>query len=167
MLLLLVMATPSQAAQQEVPFGIRVYDIGPAPDFKLNDTEGETFKLSGYRGKWVFLHFWASWCGPCRREMPEIQKLSETIDDDQFAIVMINTSEDEDTIFMYLGEIQFGLNTLMDADGQVTEVWKPRGLPTTFLIDPDGNVRYQAIGGRDWTRPEYIAFINKLTDTVQ
>ena len=166
-LLLLVTTMPSQATQTEVPFGIRIYEIGQAPDFRLNDTEGETFSLSGYRGKWVFLHFWASWCGPCREEMPAIQKLSETINEDRLAIVMVNTSEDEDTIFMFLGGIQVELNTLMDADGQVTEVWKPRGLPTTFLIDPEGYVRYQAIGGRDWTMPEYISFINKLTGTAQ
>ena len=152
------------AGESATPFGIRVYETGKAPNFTLKDIDGEAFELNSTRGKWVFLHFWASWCGPCREEMPAIQKLSEAIDQDSLPIIMINTAEDEDTIFSFLGEVQVNINSLMDADGQVTEVWKPRGLPTTFLIDPEGYVRYQAIGGRDWHKPEYISFLRNLID---
>lgn len=159
---LLLLGKTAYADKHDVPFGIRVYEIGNAPNFKLNDTEGETFELDNTRGRWVFLHFWASWCGPCREEMPTIQKLSEKIDADKLQIVMINTSEDEDTIFTFLAGLSIELNTLMDADGEVTEVWKPRGLPTTFLIGPDGRVRYQAIGGRDWDKPAYVGFLKAL-----
>ena len=97
----LLLGRTSYAGDQKVPFGIRVYDIGNAPNFKLNDTEGEIFELDNTRGRWVFLHFWASWCGPCREEMPTIQKMSEKIESDKLQIVMINTSEDEDTIFTW------------------------------------------------------------------
>jgi len=75
---------------------------------------------------------------------------------------MVNTAEDEDTIFEFLAAIDVELNSLMDVDGLVTEVWKPRGLPTTFLISPKGEIRYQAIGGRDWGKSEYINFIRQL-----
>ncbi len=146
----------------EAPFGLRVYEVGHAPNFKLNNTDGEAFELDSTRGQWVFLHFWASWCGPCRKEMPLIQKLSEKIASDKFRIVMVNTSEDEDTVFTFLAGLSVEIDTLMDTDGQVTEVWKPRGLPTTFLIDPQGKVRYQAIGGRQWDNAVYVNFINKL-----
>lgn len=159
---LLLLGKTAYADKHDVPFGLRVYEIGNAPNFKLNDTEGETFELDNTRGRWVFLHFWASWCGPCREEMPTIQKMSEKIESDKLQIVMINTSEDEDTIFTFLAGISVEINTLMDADGEITEVWKPRGLPTTFLIDPDGKVRYQAIGGRDWNKPVYIKFLKSL-----
>jgi len=143
------------------PFGIRNYDIGTAPDFILQDVDGENFALKNTRGRWVFLHFWASWCGPCREEMPAVQRLADTMKDD-LTIVMINTAEDEDTIFEFLAAIDVELNSLMDVDGLVTEVWKPRGLPTTFLIDPDGKVKYQAIGGREWEKPEYMNFLKQL-----
>jgi thiol-disulfide isomerase/thioredoxin len=144
------------------PFGIRNHDIGVAPDFTLQDIDGEKFTLKQSKAQWIFLHFWASWCGPCREEMPAIQRLAENIQDDKFNIVMINTAEDEDTIFEFLAAINVDLNSLMDADGQVTEVWKPRGLPTTFLINPKGEIKYQAIGGREWDSPEYIKFIQQL-----
>ncbi len=148
------------------PFGIRYFDVGVAPDFTLQDIDGENFALKSTRGKWVFLHFWASWCGPCRKEMPVIQQLANNLQHKNFQIVMVNTAEDEDTIFEFLGKIGVELNSLMDKDGQVTEVWKPRGLPTTFLINPKGEVKYQAIGGRDWNRPEYIEFLKKLLSSA-
>ena len=154
------------ASDIKAPFGIRHYDIGIAQNFTLNDIDGEKFELEDARGSWVFLHFWASWCGPCREEMPAIQKLADELNGDRFQIVMINTAEDEDTIFEFLAAIGVELNSLMDADGLVTEAWKPRGLPTTFLIGPGGDVRYQAIGGRDWSKAEYINFIKQLTASI-
>ncbi|MFK5949407.1 MAG: hypothetical protein QM500_11645, partial [Methylococcales bacterium] len=84
---------------------------------------------------------------------------------EKFQIVMVNTAEDEDTIFEFLGSINVDLNSLMDIDGLVTEVWKPRGLPTSFLINPKGEVKYQAIGGREWMSPDYIDFLKKLLKT--
>ncbi|NOQ88338.1 MAG: redoxin domain-containing protein [Gammaproteobacteria bacterium] len=150
------------ASDTKVPFGIRNYDIGTAQNFTLDDIDGEKFELNNSKGHWVFLHFWASWCGPCREEMPTIQKLANSMQGENFQIVMINTAEDEDTIFEFLAAIDVELNSLMDVDGLVTEVWKPRGLPTTFLINPDGEIKYQAIGGREWEKPEYINFLKQL-----
>jgi len=147
---------------KKVPFGIRDYDIGLAHNFTLHDVDGEKFELEEARGGWVFLHFWASWCGPCQEEMPAIQKLADAIKSKKFQIVMINTAEDEDTIFEFLAAIDVELNSLMDVDGLVTEAWKPRGLPTTFLISPKGEIRYQAVGGRDWGKAEYVDFIRQL-----
>lgn len=150
------------ASNIEPPFGIRNYDVGMAPNFTLQDIDGEDVSLSNSKGHWVFLHFWASWCGPCREEMPTIQSLASTFKNDQLEIIMINTAEDDDTIFEFLGSIEVDLTSLMDADGLVTEVWKPRGLPTSFLINPKGEIKYQAIGGREWDKPLYTDFIKKL-----
>jgi thiol-disulfide isomerase/thioredoxin len=150
------------ASDIKVPFGIRHYDIGMAQNFTLNDMDGEKFELKSSKGHWVFLHFWASWCGPCREEMPTIQKLFSIMQGKKFQIVMINTAEDDDTIFEFLAATDVELNSLMDVDGLVTEIWKPRGLPTTFLINPKGEVKYQAIGGRDWDKEEYVQFIERL-----
>ena len=164
-LCLLMCALAYAAEPPTPPKGIRVFESGSAPDFTLKDIDGETFELDTTRGKWVFLHFWASWCGPCRREMPAIQRLSELIQDDKLVIVMINTAENEDTIFSFLGETGVELNSLMDRDGLVTDAWRPRGLPTTFLIDPDGQVRFQAIGGREWDKAAYTGFLKELLNS--
>lgn len=161
--LCLLMCTLARAAELPTPpKGIRTYEIGSAQNFTLKDIDGETFILDNTRGKWVFLHFWASWCGPCRREMPAVQRMSELIQDEKLAIVLVNTAENEDTIFSFLGETGTELDSLMDKDGLVTEAWQPRGLPTTFLIDPKGQVRYQAIGGREWDKASYTGFIRGL-----
>jgi len=158
------LAAPTLAEDIKPPFGIRHYDKGLAPDFSLQDMDGDTFELKSARGHWVFLHFWASWCGPCKKEMPAVHRLADIMQD-QLQIVMINTAEDEDTIFAFLAAINVSLNSLLDKDGLVTEAWKPRGLPTTFLIDPQGKIKYQAIGGRDWDEAEYLGFIRQLIDT--
>ncbi len=144
------------------PFGIRHFNAGQAPNFSLQDIDGDKFQLHDTRGRWVFLHFWASWCGPCRKEMPEIQYLAEIMPAEKFQIVMVNTAEDEDVIFEFMATLGIELNSLMDIDGEVTEVWKPRGLPTTFLINPKGEIKYQAVGGRDWNKKEYIRFLETL-----
>jgi thiol-disulfide isomerase/thioredoxin len=154
----------SLAGPLQPPGGIRHYETGPAPEFTVKDMDGEPFSLASTRGKWVFLHFWASWCGPCRKEMPSIQKMADMFNNDKMLIVLINTAENEDTIFSFLGELGMDMNSLMDVDGLVTEKYKPRGLPTTVLIDPNGMVQYQAIGGREWNSPEYTSFLHQLVN---
>lgn len=161
LLLTLFAATPAPG-QEKLPPGIRIHATGPAPDFELPDIDGATTRLSGLRGQWVFLHFWASWCGPCRKEMPAIQRLSERVDAGRLRILLVNTAEDEDTIFSFLAGAAPDLESLMDADGEVTETWKPRGLPATYLIDPAGQVRYQALGGRPWDEPPWLEFVESL-----
>jgi thiol-disulfide isomerase/thioredoxin len=151
------------AGPLEPPKGIRHYEKGPAPEFTVTNLDGEPFTLSSVRGNWVFLHFWASWCGPCKEEMPAIQQMAEALADSSLEVVLVNTAENEDTIFSFLAEIGMDMDSLMDADGLVTEKYKPRGLPTTMLIDPEGNLQYQAIGGREWHKTKYTDFLRKLT----
>ena len=146
----------------ELPRGIITVDGRDAPAMVLNDTDGNTFDLTTMRGKWVFAHFWASWCGPCRREMPTIQAIEEEFRDSGLAIVLINTSEDEDTVFNFLGIVAPDMNTLLDSDGKVTEQWQPRGLPSTYFVDPEGKLRYVALGGRPWDKGEYLGFLKSL-----
>ena len=160
-----LLATAGIAGPLQPPKGIRHYEIGQAPGFTIADMDGDSYTLESSRGKWVFLHFWASWCGPCREEMPAIQTMSEKLETDKFEIVLVNTAENEDTIFSFLGEISMDMNSLMDADGLVTEKYRPRGLPTTILIDPVGRVQYQAIGGRNWDESEYIDFLHRLANS--
>ncbi len=164
LLLALLFTLPACADSENVtpPAGVRVYATGPAPDFELEDMDGNRDSLSSGRGQWVFLHFWASWCGPCQKEMPAIQRMANLMEGQPLKIQLVNTAEDEDTVFSFLGGVAPDMTTLMDRDGEVTEAWKPRGLPATYLIDPHGQIRYQALGGRPWDRPEYLGFLKAL-----
>ena len=146
----------------ELPRGIIVVDGRDAPALLLKDINGDDFDLSNSRGKWVFTHFWASWCGPCRMEMPTIQAISSEFKDSKLQIVLINTSEDEDTVFDFLSAVAPDMNTLLDSDGKATEQWQPRGLPSTYFVDPEGKLRYIALGGRPWDKGEYLGFLKGL-----
>lgn len=150
------------SAAADLPEGIIELDNLPAADFTIRDYDGNEYTLKQSRGKWVFLHFWSSWCGPCRKEMPIIQTLKAQLADKPMDFVLINTAEDEDTIFSFLSVVAPQLKSYMDTDGEITEVWKPRGLPTTFFIDPRGNRRYLSLGGRPWDKPDYQKFIQTI-----
>ena len=145
-----------------IPRGIIESPVRIAPAIKLADMDGHTKDLHDYRGKWVFVHFWASWCGPCRKEIPHIQTLKRNMQGQGLAFMIINTAESEDTVFAFLGGIAPELNSLLDRDGLVTEQWQPRGLPATYLIDPRGIIRYQALGRRLWHENSYIDFLKSM-----
>lgn len=163
--LLAVFALVAAAADNPLPSGIVALNGQPAPALRLENIDGETFDLTDSRGHWVFVHFWASWCGPCRREMPTIQKLMSSLQDTDLEIILVNTAETEDEVFSFLGIVAPDAVPLLDSDGLVTESWQPRGLPATFLVDPEGRLRYRALGGRAWDTPPYLEFLKQTTGT--
>lgn len=152
-------------AQGEIvaPKGIIKLKGEQAPALELKDMDGEAYNIEQSKGRWAFIHFWAAWCGPCRREMPTVQKMHELLEGTPIDIVLINTAEDDDTVFSFLSTVAPNLNSLMDRDGSVTELWQPRGLPATFLVSPQGTMEYIALGGRTWDKPEFLNFIKQLT----
>jgi thiol-disulfide isomerase/thioredoxin len=151
-----------QATAGELAKGLMTLDGRDAPPLVLDDMDGETWDIADARGRWVFVHFWATWCGPCRREMPTIQAIFPKFDPQELEIVLINTAESEDIVFSFLASVAPDIVPLMDEDGLVTERWQPRGLPATFFVDPEGKLRYLALGGRDWNAPAYLDFVKNL-----
>jgi len=146
----------------EPPAGILKLSPFPVPNMQLQDIDGEAFNIKETKDHWVFVHFWASWCSPCRKEMPAIQKMYKKLEKQGLKIALINTAEDEDTIFNFIGIYAPDIRALMDNDGQITEKWKPRGLPATYIVDRKGVVQYQALGGRPWDNQAHINFLLKL-----
>lgn len=145
-----------------LPAGIITVENRKATAFQLADLDGNPYSFSPVSDRWQFVHFWASWCGPCRREMPAIERMISRLDGTGIEVILINTAENEDTVFTFLAGIAPDLNSLLDTDGDVTEQWQPRGLPSTYLVDPQGRIRYLALGGRAWDTKEYIDFLKGL-----
>jgi thiol-disulfide isomerase/thioredoxin len=159
----MLLAGPAWPADAlSLPPGVMAVEGTPAPPLRLNSIDGETYDLAGARGHWVFVHFWASWCGPCKREMPTIQRMISRLPSAQIEIVMVNTAETEDEVFSFLAAVAPDVTPLLDTQGLVTEAWQPRGLPATFLVDPQGFIRYQVLGGREWDTPPYLDFLRRL-----
>jgi len=135
-----------------------------APDFQLEDMDGEKYSLESYRGKVVILNFWATWCPPCRREIPSMEALYQTFKDEAFAILAINEWETEDHVFAFMGElpVEPGFPILFDPDSEVAQSFGVKGLPTTLLLDTQGKIVYRAVGGRDFDHPEVKKIIREL-----
>jgi cytochrome c biogenesis protein CcmG, thiol:disulfide interchange protein DsbE len=160
LLLLFSASLPLFAA--DLPKGLMVLDGRAAPELRLADMDGRITDIQELRGRWLMVHFWAGWCGPCRRELPTLERMTKALGHAGPVLVLVNTAETEDEVFAFLSGVTPDLATLLDRDGQVTERWQPRGLPATFFVDPEGRLRYLALGGRSWDTPEYLAFIRGL-----
>ncbi|HMA90664.1 MAG TPA: TlpA disulfide reductase family protein [Burkholderiales bacterium] len=117
----------------------------------LPDLQGRMHRLSDYRGKVVLLNFWASWCAPCRAEMPSIENLRRELRGEPFTVLAVNVDEDASAARRFAERADIGFTVLVDGDGRAARAWGARALPTTFIIGPDGRVRYSHIGARDWS----------------
>lgn len=127
-----------------------------APDFVLKAEGGETHRLSGYRGKVVVLNFWATWCPPCREEMPAMERARKKVAGEDIVILAVNVGEDADTIFEFTGHYPVEFPLLMDRDGKVIQQYPVTGLPTTYIINPAGQVTHRAVGARDWDNDSLV-----------
>jgi peroxiredoxin len=118
----------------------------PAPDFVLEGTDGETVKLSDLQGQPVWINFWATWCPPCRGELPDIQKLFEEKGDAGLVVLAINFEELGDQAQDVFDELGLTMPVLLDSDGSIFEQYRLRGLPDSFFVDSDGILRDVQLG---------------------
>jgi cytochrome c biogenesis protein CcmG, thiol:disulfide interchange protein DsbE len=144
-------------------------DLGkPAPDFELSSPRQESIKLSGYKGKVVYLDFWASWCVPCRETFPFMNQLREKFAKDGLEIVAVNIDTKRPDADKFLAQIPADFTILFDAKRAVAKTYELKGLPTTFLIDRDGNVISTHLGFQKDRAGELEAHIAKaLADSPQ
>lgn len=134
---------------------------GPAPHFDLKNLDGQTISLSDMQGNIVVLHFWATWCVPCIKEMPEFQKAHESFKDNKIKILAINLGESKDKVKKFLQDYSLRLPILLDKFGKVSAKYKVTGLPVTYFIAPDGIVRERILGG-DLTQAIIEEKINQI-----
>lgn len=115
---------------------------GPAHDFTLKALDGSNVKLSELRGEVVMINFWASWCGPCRQEMPLLDALYQKYKDYGFTLLGINVDENREAAEKLLGQVPVSFPVLFDPTSSVTELYDVDAMPSTILVDRDGNMRY-------------------------
>lgn len=118
----------------------------PAPDFTLESRSGENLRLQDHRGEVVMLNFWASWCGPCRQEMPLMDELYSQYKDLGFTILAVNVDENRDEAHRFLDKVPVNYPILYDPESSVSELYEVQAMPTTVMIDRNGNARYLHYG---------------------
>jgi len=135
---------------------------GPAPDFTLRSNTGKNLKLSEFRGQVVLLNFWASWCGPCRQEMPELEKLQKRYAKLGFTVLGVNVEEDSSAAKKMLREVRVSFPVLFDTTNSASQLYQVSAMPTTVIIDRDGNMRYLHKGYKPGDERIYKKWIKKL-----
>jgi len=146
-----VLPTASLVSNETSEFGSVVSKIAPeigaqAPDFALRDLEGNEVRLSDYRGRTVLLTFWATWCGPCRLEMPTFEDRYLELKDDGFTVLGLNYDEPVEDVSAFRDELGLSFPLLLDPGGSVQRLYRIRGYPSSIFVDPQGVVRIVHIG---------------------
>lgn len=132
-------------------------------EFTIKDLDGNRIPFEAFRGKVVFLNLWATWCGPCRAEMPGIQRLFEKVDREKVVFVMLSLDKDADQpkINAYLKDKSFTFNAYQPS-GYLPEHLQVPSIPTTFIISPEGKVVKKEVGAVQYDTPEFLRLLEKL-----
>ena len=159
--LLLVGDVPRLAYANSLPL-IEFPVKPPAPPMQLHEYKGEAFDLAAYRGRVVVVNFWATWCAPCLKEMPALEKAWKKLQKENVLLVGVNLGDTERKIRRFLKHRPVSFPILMDIGSDMFEPWQIQRLPTTYVVGPDGLIHLGAIGDRDWASDEILSSILKL-----
>jgi thiol-disulfide isomerase/thioredoxin len=158
LMMLCCMLSPMTAASA----GFEVLTTAPASAFSLPDLRDREHGLADYRGKVVLVNFWASWCPPCIYEMPELVRLQQRYADRPFVILAVNAGEKKYKVRKFVNLVRFELPVLLDTTRQVSRDWGAETLPTSYLVDAKGRVRYSVHGSPGWEQSDTLALLENL-----
>ncbi len=168
LILLVNLALAGEGGEGELFSKMRINPIKgdkKAPDFSLRDLTGKKVEIRHYKGKIVFLNFWATWCGPCKEEMPSLEVLHEKSKGEKFVLLTISVDyEGLKVVHGFLDKHRYTFTVLLDPNGETLDLFEVKGIPTTFIIDKKGRVIGRAIGPRDWKSPEVFSLIDLLAE---
>jgi thiol-disulfide isomerase/thioredoxin len=134
----------------------------PAPALSLERIDGAPLGPDDLRGKLVFLNFWATWCVPCRQEMPAMERLYQEFGKRGLDVVAVNFQESRSEIQGFLKTVPLSFPIALDSGGEAAHAFGVRGLPVTYLLDRDGRILWKAIGPREWNSPVTRAYFEKI-----
>ena len=165
-ILLVSLAFTAEGREDDLFSKIRINPIKGdkrVPDFSLKDLTGKKVEIKQYKGKIIFLNFWATWCGPCKEEMPSLEVMHRQFKGENFVLMTISVDyEGLKPVQEFLNKQHYTFPVLLDPNGETLDLFEVKGIPTTFIIDKKGRVIGRAIGPRDWKSPEVFSLINLL-----
>lgn len=144
---------------------VKIARVAPgtvAAPFDLTSLDGRSLQLADLKGKVVLVNFWATWCGPCKEEMPAFERLRQKLDPERFALVTITTDLQREGIKHFLATLQVQLPVLFDENQDVSQAYLVRALPTTVLIDRQGALVGRAVGPREWDAPQSFRLLQSM-----
>jgi thiol-disulfide isomerase/thioredoxin len=159
------LAGPLPAREGEVLPGVDVADWPagrPTPPLRLPDLAGAMVDLAALRGKVVLVNFWASWCAPCRVEMPLLQEVPTWLGEDRVAVLAVNVKEAPRTVARFIAGQGWRVPVVLDAAGETARAWGVTVYPMTFLVDAEGQVRAVIRGEADWSQPAALGWVERL-----
>ena len=133
-----------------------------APALVLQDLQGKKHDLKDYKGQVVLVQFRATYCGPCRKEMPSMNKMMKKMADVPFKILAVDMGESKEEVDQFVSEVKPEFTILMDEDGNSINDWRVFAAPSNFIIDPEGNIRYTLFGGVEWDSDELIGKLKEV-----
>jgi thiol-disulfide isomerase/thioredoxin len=156
----LLLALPRMAAAQDAAADVAgafsragmplLKEKAPNADFTLPLLDGTRQTLSGLKGSVVFLNFWATWCPPCREEMPAMEKLYQRFKSEGLEFLTVNIQEDKKTVEAFMKQMGLSFPVALDSGGDAAALYGIRGIPTTYILGRDGAIIAAAVGGREW-----------------
>jgi peroxiredoxin len=133
-----------------------------APDFTLKDLNSRKVRLADFRGKVVFLNFFATWCVPCRAEMPAMERLHQEFKGKGLVVLAVDIQETAKTVRPFVEGLRLSFPALLDGDGSVAIMYSVRPVPATYLISREGRIVWRAFGARDWDSADSREYFSRL-----
>jgi peroxiredoxin len=167
-LFLLVVHSPVGGREEDLFSKIKISSIKgdkKAPDFALQDLSGKKVGIKQFKGKIVFLNFWATWCGPCKEEMPGMEALHKQFKEKDFVLLTVSVDyEGLKPVQEFISKHRYTFPVLLDPKSETLDLFEVKGIPTTFIIDKKGRIIGRAIGPRDWKSQDVLSLLNLLIE---
>ena len=133
-----------------------------APQFSVKDRSGQLHSLNDFRGKVVLVNFWATWCPPCIEEMPSMDSLQKTLDQEKFSIIAISVDDSWDPVDTFIKLSNLDLNIYSDFEGKIAKLYGTHKVPETYILNKEGIVVRKILGEIDWTSPKVLSYLKEL-----
>ncbi len=137
-----------------------------APDFVLTDTNDNIHRLADYRDRVLIINFWATWCAPCRKEVPSLKQAWKKLKKENIQLLGIATKDSKEAVNLYQNQNNIEFPLPIDENGYVADIWSVLAVPTAYVIDQNGHIVMRIVGGKEWSNPKLIDSIIALKNRV-